>query len=146
LIGGKGVELARKLTKKRSLIGYSEKETRMAIDALQTEHQKEVVDLNEAIQAEIDKNQSLKDKLVEIKEQPINMNQEEELTLVLKNHFFEQTRSILVLQGELEEKRNLLKQSLENKIQQKELAQKRVQAVLDYFNQQKMELEKELIK
>lgn len=138
------MNLERILKKKRAFIGYNIKEVKKNIQSLQEQYQKEQERLQQEISAEKEKNQTLKAQLDEIKTQPIKNPLAEDLTLILKNHFFEQSRSLLELKIELQDKENKLKEKLAEKVQKKELAQKKIEEVLLYLKNQNIELKKEL--
>jgi glycerol-3-phosphate dehydrogenase len=138
--------LERKIYKKRGLIGYNPKEVEDKIQSLRDLNQREQERLEQEITAEREKNKMLKAKLDEFIMKSFKNIVSEELTLKLKDQFFQHTKSILELKVELQERESKLQEQFEKKMEQKELAQKQIQNALQYLNIQKTELKKELIK
>lgn len=140
------MNLERKFTKKRGLIGYNEKDVRNNIQSLQVKHRKELEELKQKIEAEKERNQLLKTELDAIENQSIKNSIEEEVTKELITLFTKHNEGILKLKADLEEKERVQLEQLEQKIKQKEMAQESIKDVLEFLNNQKNQLKKELIK
>jgi hypothetical protein len=140
------LSLERKAKNKRGFIGYNQNEVRNNIQSLQDQHQKNLEELNQMIIAEKEKNQRLIVELESLKQQSVKNSIAEEVMKDLNQQFIQQTEAISQLKVDYEEKERILKEKLEQKIKQKEFAQLSMMDILEYLNNQKNELKKELIK
>lgn len=138
------MNLERKLYKKRGLIGYNPAEVENKIHSLQNDYQNELERLKEKIVSEKEKNENLTANFEAFEMKPKENKVMDEVTRRLKEEFFHQTKEILAIKLQYVEKEKLLEEHFDQKQKQKELVQKRIQDALDYLNQQKEQLRKEL--
>ena len=136
--------LERKLKIKRGLFGYSPKQVKVKIEEFQKQYHGEQELLEQQIRTEKLKNLRLKERVSKYANQPNHSEISSSIGETLLKQFFEQTRSVHELKRMLAAEEVFLQDELVKKTQAKELAQKQMQEAIDYLNNLKNELKKEL--